>query len=981
MYPELTLPLVVLTGLALGYVAAVVVRQPVQRRLALRQVTRRPAESVLVVLGAVLGTALLVASLAVGDSLNRSVRQSAYEVLGPIDEYVRTADPALGAEAARRMGTLRGDPRVDGLLAVRGDQVAAERTTGGDRRAEPRVLLWELDFAAAARFGAPTPSGLDTADPGRGGVVLNRNLADSLHAGPSDTITILAYGAPLPLVVRAVVPAEGLAGMGIGAAVNRDAFVTPGTLTAAAAAAASPGRAPTTTILVSNTGGVEDGVTGTDAVTARIRAALGPLAGRGSEIGTVKQEVLDAADQAGAILGSLFLFIASFSIVAGIMLLVNIFVMLADERRGQLGMLRAVGMRRRRVTAGFAVEASVYTGLAALLGAGLGVLIARAVVGVAVNILNGFATGDQRLTLVFAVTPRSVVNGVAAGFVISFLAVVLTSVRIARQNVIAAIRDLDVRPRARQARRAAVVSAVATAILAAASVPVVTAGRNGPLTYLLPPLAAFAAVPLLRTRLGPRAAYTIVAGLALAWGLLANIARPGIYDTASTATYIVLGCLLSAAAVVLVSMNQDVLLRPLQAMVDRPGETGLAARLAIAYPTARRFRTGATLAMYAIVTLVIVLLIQISAIVDAGVSDAVTKAAGTSTLRVDFSRSAPLPDPAADLTRAGGGAVTAVTPMLTATADGADPLGRAARPLPVLAIGVPAGFAAGAPEIRDRLSTVDTSADAWRLVERDPRYVLLDAFYGATGGPQGKGIAAGTVLPLTDTRTGKVTRFVVAGLIADATAFYGVDPGEQRWPVVMGTAAARAAFGSAAAATTAFVRTAPGADLAALRTGLQGDLLANGVVVTDLRARVEAAYTANRQLFRLMQGYLALGLLVGITGLGVIMIRAVRERRRTIGVLRALGVRASTVRRSFLAESTVIAVEGVAIGTFLGVLTTWVLYTNSPAFGTITVAFPIAWAAIGVTVGATLAASLLVTAAPARRAARIRPAVAVRVAD
>ena len=31
-------------------------------------------------------------------------------------------------------------------------------------------------------------------------------------------------------------------------------------------------------------------------------------------------------------LGSLFLFIASFSIIAGVMLLVNIFVMLADER-------------------------------------------------------------------------------------------------------------------------------------------------------------------------------------------------------------------------------------------------------------------------------------------------------------------------------------------------------------------------------------------------------------------------------------------------------------------------------------------------------------------------------------------------------------------------------------------------------------------------------------------------------------------------
>ena len=49
-------------------------------------------------------------------------------------------------------------------------------------------------------------------------------------------------------------------------------------------------------------------------------------------------------------------------------------------------------------------------------------------------------------------------------------------------------------------------------------------------------------------------------------------------------------------------------------------------RLAVAYPTARRFRTGATLAMYCIVVLVIVLLTQISAIIHAGVDQAVTNA-------------------------------------------------------------------------------------------------------------------------------------------------------------------------------------------------------------------------------------------------------------------------------------------------------------------------------------------------------------------
>ncbi|MFG3510349.1 FtsX-like permease family protein [Streptomyces sp. NPDC047821] len=63
-----------------------------------------------------------------------------------------------------------------------------------------------------------------------------------------------------------------------------------------------------------------------------------------------------------------------------------------------------------------------------------------------------------------------------------------------------------------------------------------------------------------------------------------------------------------------------------------------------------------------------------------------------------------------------------------------------------------------------------------------------------------------------------------------------------------------------------------------------------------------------------MQGFLALGLLIGVTGLGVVMVRAVRERRRTIGILRALGFRARTVQRSFLWESAFIVCGGHRAG-------------------------------------------------------------------
>jgi ABC-type antimicrobial peptide transport system permease subunit len=327
------------------------------------------------------------------------------------------------------------------------------------------------------------------------------------------------------------------------------------------------------------------------------------------------------------------------------------------------------------------------------------------------------------------------------------------------------------------------------------------------------------------------------------------------------------------------------------------------------------------------------------------------------------------------------GRVTGTAPVLVAFADGTDPLGRTKDTLPVVALGVPPELGREGPKIDTYLNSLSSGAQAWDLIQRDPTYVLIDTFYGSTGGPQGAPVPPGSTITLTDARTGQEVQRKVAGVLADGTALQGIGRGEFRFPVLMSQAAARGMFGQDAKQSSVFLQSAPGQDATTLATDLQGRFLANGLVATDIQQAVKDTFAANRQFFQLMQGYLALGLLVGITSLGVIMIRAVRERRRTIGVLRALGFTSRTVQRSFMGESTFVALEGVVIGTLLGVVTTWLLYTNSPVFGSLDAPFPIAWRQIGITVGVTLVASLLATIGPARRAAHIKPAVAVRVSE
>ena len=646
-------------------------------------------------------------------------------------------------------------------------------------------------------------------------------------------------------------------------------------------------------------------------------------------------------------------------------------------------MLRAIGMRRRRVTAEFAIEGSVYGLTAAVLGAVLGIGVGRVVVILAVKILNGFSRDNNQLDIVFDVRTASLVNGICAGFLIAFLAVVLTSVRIARTNIIAAIRDLDAPPRRRQRRPLTAVCAALTLIFAAASWPAITMpSHQGAGTYLWPALTMLVASPLLRMVVPRKVTTTLVALAVLAWGLVAHLVCPHVYDTASTTTYVVLGTMLSFAAVVLLTEHQGLLLRPLQPWIQRPSQAGLALRLAVAYPTARRFRTGATLAMYSLIVLVIVLLTQISAIIGAGVDQAVHDAAAGWTVRLDYNPNTPIRHLGAKLSQGTlGSQVEEVAPLTTAQAYGTDPLGRWTDPLNVLAVGLPERMSGAGPVLNSRLASLPSDAAAWDLVRHDPHYVLVDALYGARGGPQGKQLQAGDHLSLTDPRTGQVRQFTLAGVLSDGTAFYGIGGGEFLYPVLMGRSAARAVFAEDAHPSSALLRTAAGVDATAIVRQLETHYLPNGAVATDIPQSVRDVYAANNRFFLLMQGYLGLGLVVGITGLGVVMVRAVRERRRTIGVLRALGFRATTVRRAFLAESTFIALEGVVVGTVLGIVITWLLYQNSPAFGSIDVSFPIAWRQISVTVGATMLASLAATVLPARRAAAIRPALAVRVAD
>ncbi|HEU5268116.1 MAG TPA: FtsX-like permease family protein [Jatrophihabitans sp.] len=977
MYPELLVPLSVIASLLILGTAFVALREPVCRRLAFRQGSRRRSETVLAVIGATLGTAIIVGALIVGDTLGFSVRQTAYQTLGPIDERVTSTLPAVGNAVGDRLAPLRSDPDVDGVLNARVAQAAAVSTRDGRVAAEPRVLAWDMDLDAAARFGSASgSSGLTGPTPGAGDVVVNQPLANALNLHVGNRVVLYLYDHPHRLRVIRVVADRGVAGTGLGASVNRNAWLPRGMLDAAAT---TVGKHPQSVTFVSNRGGVERGADRTGIVVEKMHGALGPYADA-VLVDTPKRDVLATARTTGDTLGALFLMIGSFSIIAGALLLVNIFVMLAEERKGQLGMLRAIGMRRSRLVGSFAVEGASYALVAVipaiLLGLGVGWTVAKA----AAQIFRSFSANGEGLTVTFAVTATSIVNAALLGLVISMVTILVTSARISRFNIIAAIRDLPRTKGARARRRSTVAATTAAVLVGLCAIPAVAASQPES-TYLLPSIAATCAIPALSRAMGRRRAITLAAAAVLIWALVAPVIRPHMFDSASMAVFVIEGSILAFSAVVLVSQNQRLIVRPLRILSGRPSEGGLAMRLAVAYPLAKRFRTGATLIMYTLITLVLVLLVEVSGVIDASVNGAVADATGGYGMRVDVSPASAQRTLSSLRTGEFASSIAETTPLVSAPALASDPGHRTSKPLHAVAVGVPDG-AMSAMTFTSRLASTPTDGSVWRLVGQRPNYVVIDAFFGSTGGPNGNYFSPGDTFTLTDPVTGLPETKTIAGILSNALAFYpAAGQTAAAFPVVTSAAGVRELFGPNATTSAALLRLRPGVDAAELATRLQARYLSSSVIATPIDQAVRRLFSANIAFFRLMQGFLALGLLVGITGLGVVMVRAVRERRRTIGVLRALGFRAETVQHSFLLESGLIATEGIVLGSVLGVLTTWLLYQKSAMFEGVRGDFPIEWQTIGVLALATLLFSLAATLAPARRAAGIRPAIAVRVAD
>jgi putative ABC transport system permease protein len=752
-------------------------------------------------------------------------------------------------------------------------------------------------------------------------------------------------------------------------------------------------------------------------------------------VDTNKRNRIEEGDDIASAATVLFVATGLFSIASGLLLIFLIFVMLAAERKSEMGMTRAIGGQRRHLIEMFVHEGTAYDLAAAGVGVALGVGV-----GFAAAAMLPEAFGDEiNLVIRPYLTARSLGVSYSLGMLVTFATVLFSAYKVSRLNIVAAIRDLPepappptrlhnrllvplftlidgfrhlFRLRLRRALGAWVVS------VPLSLVRLVWAGfTRGPLTLLFGlwvlnsglqnssvtafglgvSFAAVGAGLMLRSLLnralerrpglGDRLTFTLVGpALAVFWSLpLDAFESLGVKgQNVGPEFFFFSGVFLVTGAVLVLMYNTDLLLWAVRRAQGLPLRIVPVLRMAMAYSLASRFRTGLTLGMFAVVVFSVIFVAALFKTEDIYFANTAALTGGYD-LRVETSYTNPVDDLEAAI---------AASPHLRQS-DYALVASQARAYLEMrqgggpwyghMVTGVNTAFLESTrSDLLVMAEGYKSPAEVWRALRDRPGTALIDRYSvpshrrGSYGGGfnfelGGVYVEDETMPPLVievrDPATRATFHVTLIGVFEPTSSLYG--------GLVTSQATLDEGLSFSTPPTTHYLRLAEGIDPTAAGRALESAFLRYGLESTDLLAEVKQQSRSQRVIVTLLQGFLTLGLVVGVAALGVISTRAVVERRQQIGMLRALGFRREMVGWSFVLESSFIALLGITLGAALALIPArnLIAYSAQDAPG---MRFQIPWDSIALVVAVAYGMTLLTTWLPAVQASRVPPAEALR---
>jgi putative ABC transport system permease protein len=917
---------ILLSAFALAYVAIglVVVRRPLIGRIAAREASRRPGQTAVLVVGLMIAGASIFSIQVILDSIFETSRAQVLQSWGRDDVEISgggsTFDPALAQRLASQSQSCSCIAAYQNAVVTNGSVVDVTRAAG-----RPNVQITGLDLAAEQHFGAFVLANGRASLGGElatGGVFLTQPLADALGARTGDRLQVIAGGAGShDVTVAGIVRRDGAGAYGFDLSMFASLPIVQ-QLT---------GADGINLIRVSARGDDDAEVANGQTAASVLR---GLLAGQGSSL-----QVLEGKRGALAIVNAMSQnggpFITSFGVIialAATALVANLAVMLSEERRPRLAILRALGLTRTGLVELSITEGAIYSLLGALAGLPAGLALAFVVIRAGVSL--GSAVPNT-----LSLHADSLFGSVAAAALINLITVFLVSVRTSRIAISSAIRDLPepVFPKRTSRKRLAFFVA-----LAFAGVIAVLSGRPE-YALLGGALVIASAAGLIRGRVSDRVRFSAASAAAAAWAFIDFQFTKNLVDTPVVFAFAVLVSVIALS--VLIAANFSVLDWAIGLVGHVSAGLRATLRPPMAYSSRRPLRTGLLITTFAIVVAILTLaqnLFQMpSNNFGSGGWDVQAIVAGTDQLSVPASLQSEVAKQEEFPSR------TFLGPVNWAYSDFKGTTGWHEEPVMVFGLSqlqLESGMGFGNP------------AD-WAAIAQNPNLVASTA-------------PAGSIVKLA-TDHGTVTFRVVASIpSASGTGHSSFVPG------LLASRQSLDLLGGSAPGAMMLLTSAPGSSAGALARDLQRAMLSEGVDVSTTKSLLDQDYAAGSGQSNFVILIMRIGLLVGILSLGAVALRAVIERRRSIGLMRAIGFQPGQVLAGMLTETAVVATAGLAVGLIVGYALTYAILLTPP----VTVAhFSPDLGSLALTIALVYAAVLLATLLPALRAARLRPAEALRV--
>jgi putative ABC transport system permease protein len=965
------------------------------RKMAARNLGRRKGNTTIVIIGLLVGTAIVTSSFVMGDTLGFVFVNAVNEQLGEIDELVHTPGGDQSSTqtglfsyfnssyyddlaSARSQGEL---PSVDGLLPIVYETVPV--FNNATQLAEPMVNLFGIDPQASQELGRFRDLQGNVVDEEEilersGNIIINKRLADGIEveAGtsilmfysiiefdPSDPSTPIFVDKFEILYVSVVVRNEGKANFLYGSNLYMSIGLAQQLLER---------EGQINLIAVSNVGDVETGLELTDSAVAEIESVLEGVGGSPLEVEAIKKDNIEATEEASEMMSEVFWLMGSFSIIAGVILVINIFVMLAEERKPEMGISRAIGMKKSHLIQAYIFEGSAYSLAASFLGALVGLALAY-------MMLTAFGSifGQAGLAIQFHFEVDSLIMGFSVGVFITFLTVLLASWVISRLNIVRAIRSIPEPIRTKPSVKFLLLAffLVVVGIL----FTLLSLESKSAALFLTGPCFLFFGVAILGTLSGrPRIAYSAGSIAVLLWILFPHNLLENLDMESGMEMFVLSGMFLVLAAILLLMVNSSGLLRVLTKLMSGRKKTLPVLRVALSYPMKKKFRTGLTLGMFSLIIFTVTVIAMISSFQANSVESTYRQEAGGYDLIGLSNPSTPIIGLPQEIS---------TRPNLANQFDEISSFNSARARMYVKDAGQAASVMyniLGADDsfLEDNDFTFKSIAsdygnpdDVWAAVLSDSSLVVMDGSV-STEMMYGPEVIGGLRLGVGEqvvvvTLNGSEEKTVIG--ILDQTFFFS--------GMITSDATVNDHFGFRLPGIYFLtVSDSSTSDPDALSKDLEREFIMNGVQTIVIRDVIQDFLNIASSLMNLFQVYLGLGLVVGIAGLGIITVRSVVERTNEIGVMRAIGYKRKMIRNTFIMEISFVSILGISVGVLLGVGLSYYIYGDFFGDAGTFLEFLdfIPFTNILLITIIALGFTLLATVSSAFRAARIIPAEALR---